>query len=49
MQTAPPLELGPQSFGKFAGFAKDKSKSLWLLPAAVGGPVLGSSVPHVVA
>lgn len=48
MQTEPLLELGPQSFGKFAGFAKDKSKSLWLLPA-VGGLVLGSSVSHVVA
>lgn len=50
MQTEPFLELEPQSVGKFAGLAKDKSKSLQPLPAAVGvgGLVLGSSVPHVV-
>lgn len=48
MQIEPFLEVGPQSVGKFAGLAKDKSKSLQLLPAAVGGLVFGSSVPHVV-
>jgi len=49
LQTEPAAELMPQSAQNFAGFAKEKSKSLLLLPAAVGVLELGSSVQHVVA
>lgn len=49
MQSEAVVELGPRSSDTFVGRSKEKSKSLLLLPAAVGGRVLGSSVQHVVA
>lgn len=44
-----PVELGPHSSDQSVGLSKEKSMNLLLLPAAVGGLVLGSSVQHVVA
>lgn len=49
MQSEPVVELGPHKSDKSVGFSKETSKSLPLLPAAVGGLVLGSPVRHVVA
>lgn len=49
MQSEPVVELEPHSSDRFVGLSKEKSKSLLLSPAAVGGLVLGSSVQRVVA
>lgn len=49
LQSEPVVELVPHSSDKSVGLSKEKSKSLLLRPAAVGGLVLGSSVQHVVA
>lgn len=49
MQSEPVVELGLRSSDKFVGLSTENSKSLLLLPAAVGGLVLGSSVQHAAA
>lgn len=47
MQSEPVVET--HSSDKFVGLSKEKSKSLLLLPVAVGGMVFGSSAQQVVA
>ncbi len=49
MQSEPVVDLGLHSSDKFVGLSTENSKSLLLLPAAVGGLALGSSVQHVAA
>lgn len=48
MQSEPVVDLELHSSDRFFGLSKEKSKSLLLLPVAVGGLVLGSSVQHFV-
>lgn len=49
MQAEPAVGMGAQSSERFAGLEGETSENLLLLPAAVGGLVLGNSVQHVVA
>lgn len=49
MHTEPVVKLEPQSSGRFAAVAREKSKSLLLLPAAAAELMLGSFAQRVVA
>lgn len=49
VQIEPVAEMELHSADKFVGHSMCRSKSLLLLPAAVGGLVYGRHVPHAVA